>query len=272
MEEDAVDVERAESVRDLRRRRTSADWVSSRPRAERARQVADVLRQQITSGQFPDRVLPDERELAAELAASRNAVREALELLQREGLIIRRRGVGTLVVMPQYGHGLDRLAGLAETLIDYGAVTNEVRMAEVLAVPPPAIATRLRLTAGAGVVRLERLRRLDGVPLSLDTTYLVEDIGREVLSGDLVGRDVFALIEEVTGCLLGRAEVAVHAVSADLDTAELLEIPARSAVFAIERLTYLSDGRPVDAESLRIRADRLTLQATLHRGHPPVIS
>lgn len=87
------------------------------------------------------------------------------------------------------------------------------------------------------------------------------------MAGDLTGRDVFALIEDATGCLLGRAEIAVHAVSAGLDTAELLGIPARAAVFAIERLTYLADGRPVDAESLRIRADRLTLQATLHRGH-----
>jgi GntR family transcriptional regulator len=37
-------------------------------------------------------------------------------------------------------------------------------------------------------------------------------------------------------------------------------------VFAIERLTRLADGRPVDLESMHIRADRLTLQATLHRS------
>lgn len=162
MEEDAVDGEWAESVRDLRLRRTSAGWVSSRPRAERARQVADVLRQQLTTGRFADGVLPDERRLAAQLAASRNAVREALELLQREGLIVRRRGLGTRVVMPKYGHGLDRLAGLAETLIGYGPVTNEVRVAEMLTEPPPAIVERLQLMPGEGVVRLERLRRLDG--------------------------------------------------------------------------------------------------------------
>ena len=76
---------------------------------------------------------------------------------------------------------------------------------------------------------------------------------------------MFVLIEQLTGRHLGTAEVAVHAVIADPDTARLLQIPPRSAIFAIERLTRLDDGRPVDAESMHIRADRLTLRATLRR-------
>ncbi|MFI9604929.1 GntR family transcriptional regulator [Streptomyces sp. NPDC052043] len=242
--------------------------MSSRPRAERARQLADVLRQRITAGMFPGGVLPDERLLGTQLGASRNAVREALGLLRDEGLISRRRGVGTTVTTSKYGHGLDRLAGLAETLNGHGTVTNEVRAAEVVTDPPPAITERLELPAGTAVLHLERLRRLDGRPLSLDTSHLPAEVGRGVLQGDLTGRDVFALIEETTGCLLGRAEVTVHAVTADPDTAALLEIPVGAAVFAIERLTRLSDGRPVDVESLRIRADRMALHTTLHRERP----
>lgn len=244
-------------------------WVSSRPRAERARRVADELRRQITEGRFPGAVLPDERALGRELGASRNAVREALGLLRREGLITRRRGVGTTVVMPKYGHGLDRLAGLAEALTGHGTVTNEVRVAEEVAVLPDAVAARLEVPADAGGVRLERLRWLDGLPLSLDTSYLTPDVGAAVLAGDLAGRDVFGLIEETTGNRLGRADIAVHAVCADPDTAALLRVRPGAAVFALERLTRLADGRPVDAESIRIRADRMTLRATLHRGLPP---
>lgn len=253
-----------------RARLAATEWGSSRPRAERARHVADLVRQQITTGGFATGVLPDERSLGTRFGASRNALREALGLLRREGLITRRRGVGTMVVMPKYGHGLDRLAGLAETLTGYGTVTNEVRTAQVVTELPAAIAERLELAPGAGAVRIERLRWLDGLPLSLDTTYLTVDIGRAVLTGDLAGRDVFTLIEETTGRLLGDADVAVHAVTADPDTAVLLQIPAGAAVFALERLTRLSGGRPVDVESIRIRADRMTLHTTLHRGasHP----
>ncbi|HEX3784006.1 MAG TPA: GntR family transcriptional regulator [Pseudonocardiaceae bacterium] len=244
----------------------SASWVSSRPRAERARQAADLLRQQITTGAFPTGLLPDERTLAAQLNASRNAVREALNLLRAEGLIVRRQGVGTTVVLPKYGHGLDRLAGLAETLIGYGTVSNEVRAAHQTPNPPSAVSARLGLAPGEPAVHIERLRRLDGVPLSLDTTYLPTDIGLPLLDRDLVGRDLFTLIEETTGRALGSAELAVHAVNADPDTAALLGIPHGAAVFAIERLTRFADGRPIDVESMHIRADRLTLHATVHRS------
>ncbi len=63
-------------------------------RADRARQVADVLRQQIHSGAF-DRALPGEAELATEFDVSRNTVRDALALLKDEGLIERAPKVGT---------------------------------------------------------------------------------------------------------------------------------------------------------------------------------
>ncbi|MDV3128611.1 GntR family transcriptional regulator [Mycobacterium sp. 21AC1] len=236
-----------------------------RPRAERARRVADDLRQQITEGRFAGSALPDERSLGRQLGASRNAVREALDLLRLEGLIVRRRGVGTTVVMPKYGHGLDRLAGLAETLTGHGSIVNHVRVAEKVAVLPEAVAARLEVPAESGGVHLERLRSLNGLPLSLDTSYLTADVGAAVLTGDLESQDVFALIEETTGCRLARADVAVHALCADPDTAALLAIEAGSAVFALERLTRLTDGRAVDAESIRIRADRMTLHATLFR-------
>jgi GntR family transcriptional regulator len=120
-------------------------WEASRSRAERARNVADVLRHQITAGTFGSDLLPDERTLSEQLGASRNAIREALGLLRAERLIERRQGVGTMIVMPKLGHGLDRLAGLAEALVDAGPVTNEVRAAHRVRNPPEAIVRRLEL-------------------------------------------------------------------------------------------------------------------------------
>ncbi|MZD04298.1 UTRA domain-containing protein, partial [Streptomyces sp. SID5785] len=172
----------------------------------------------------------------------------------------------TLVTAHKCGHGLDRLVGLAEELTAYGSVRNEVREARFEPVVPPAVAARLLLPEGSGAVYVERLRLLDGVPLSLDSTWLAPDIGRPLLERDLTGRDLFALIEETSGGRLGRAEVTVHAVGADPDTARLLQLPPGAALFTIDRLTRLADGRPVDAESLRIRGDRFTLRAVLERS------
>src|ERR1700678_4259205 len=84
-----------------------------RSRADRARQVADLLRRQVLEGAFGDGLLPGETRLAAEFGASRNAVRDALAILAAEGLVTRVQGTGTVVSgMPsghQVQHGLDRL-------------------------------------------------------------------------------------------------------------------------------------------------------------------
>ncbi|MCP9947685.1 UTRA domain-containing protein [Actinomadura madurae] len=87
-----------------------------------------------------------------------------------------------------------------------------------------------------------------------------------MLGLDLAGRDLFALIEEVAGQPLGRAEVTLDAVGAGPGLAVLLGVAEGAAVFAVGRLTRLADGRPVDCEDIRIRADRLTFHATLYRG------
>ncbi|MEU6477372.1 GntR family transcriptional regulator [Streptomyces sp. NPDC047017] len=241
-----------------------------RRRADQARQVAEVLRRQIASGAFPSGTLPDERLLITDFAVSRNTVREALGLLRDEGVVERRQGVGTVIVRRPLEHTLQRLTGLAETLEPHGPVTNRVRAAGPVR-PPGEVARRLGVPEGGQVVYIERVRLLDGVPLSLDLTYLVADIGEPLLGADLAGRDLFGLIEESTGGRLGSASVTVHAVSGDAHTCGLLEVPAGSALFAIERLTRLPDGRPVDLEYLRVRGDRLAFHAELVRGpaRPP---
>lgn len=234
-----------------------------RRRADRARQVADVLRRQIVLGRYQGS-LPGEAELVEEFGASRNTVRAALELLRDEGLVDRWPGVGTVPVGAKVAHGLDRLQGLAETLDVHGVVLNEVRAAQVVDAPGE-VAARLGLAPGTPVVYVERLRTLDGVPLSLDQTYLVRELGEPLLAEDLTGTDIFALIEQHAGQPLGEAEIAVEAVSGDPHTATLLELPRHAAVLMLERLTRLADGTPVDFEFIRFRGDRLTFRGTARR-------
>jgi GntR family transcriptional regulator len=235
-----------------------------RPRADRARQVADVLRHQIHAGAYDDG-LPAEQDLAAEFFVSRNTIREALGVLKAEGLIDRGPKVGTHVAVRKYDHGLDALVGLKETFKDYGEVRNEVRAVQHLAAPP-AVARRLRLSPGDRVVFVERLRYLGDLPLSLDLTYLVPDIGAEVVKHPLETNDVFALIEHVSGRRLGSATLALEAVSADPHSAATLQVPDGAALLMSERLTSLDDGRPVDLEYIRMRGDRITMRGNLIRS------
>ncbi|MFC8089420.1 GntR family transcriptional regulator [Streptomyces sp. NPDC008343] len=236
-----------------------------RLRADRARQLADLLRHLVLTGGFPSGVLPHEDVLATDYQVSRNTVRHALDLLRAEQLVERLPGVGTVVVAEKYSHGLDRLMGLAETLREHGQVSNEVRTMGPVAAPAP-VAERLRLPTGTDVLYIERLRRLNGLPLSLDLTYLPLDIGSELIGADLENTDVFRLLEQITGQPLGHAEITLEAVNADAHSATVLQAPRGTAVLMLERLTHLCDGRPVDLEFIRFRGDRIAMSGLLRRS------
>jgi GntR family transcriptional regulator len=239
-----------------------------RLRADRARQVADVLRQQVLDGAFTGGTLPKEPCLIEEFGTSRNTIRDALDLLRAEGLVERLPGVGTIVATTKYPHGLERLLGLAETLHEHGEITNEIRTTGLIT-SPRAITARLALPDDTPVVYIERLRRLNGVPLSLDLTYVVRDLGEALLEEDLAHNDIFVLIERLSGQRLGVADLTVEAVNADPHSAAVLAAPRGAALLMAERLTHLADGRPVDLEFIRFRGDRLTMRGRLHRGPYP---
>ena len=236
-----------------------------RLRADRALQVADVLRRQVLHGLVGDGLLPSETSLADEFGVSRNTVREALDLLREEGLVERVPGVGTVVAGSKYLHGIDHLRGLAETLKGHGQVRNEVRISEVLPAPT-TVARRLELAPGEQVVYLERRRFVDDVPLSLDLTYVVQDLGLQLLEENLSGRDVFVLLEQIAGVPLGEAELTLEAIAADSHSAAILDVPSGAPLLMLERLTRLDDGRPVDLEFIRFRGDRITMRGTVPRS------
>jgi len=241
-------------------------------RADAARWVRDVLRSQILEGAFgglaaPRPALPSESELAAELGVSRNAIREALELLRGEGLITRVQGSGTFVTGAKLRQHLDRLEGLAESLAGHRLpVDNEVLSIRESSATP-FVAAKLQLPENAPILFIERLRSVGGLPLSLDTTSL--RIGAIPADAELGQQDVFALIESELGVRLGWAEITVESVAADSRTAELLKIRTGAPLLLLHRLTHLEDGTPFDLETVRYRGDRCSLVTTAARGDAP---
>jgi GntR family transcriptional regulator len=235
-------------------------------RTDDARRVADVLRRVVTDG-TPGRLLPSEDMLGAEHGVSRNAVRAALDLLRAEGLVERIQGTGTRVIGGALPHGIDTLRGFAETFEGCGDVRNEVRLARLTPASAP-VATRLEVAVGSDVLCLERRRLVDDHPVSLDLTFVVADLGEELLGCDLARRDVFVLLEQLAGQPLGQAELSIEATTADRSAADALEVAPGSPLLLVERLTRLEDGRPVDLEFLRLRGDRISLRGTTRRPPP----
>jgi GntR family transcriptional regulator len=241
-------------------------------RADAARWARDVLRGQILDGVYGGLAaarpaLPSETELAAEFGVSRNAIREALELLRGEGMITRVQGAGTFVTGAKLSQRLDRLEGLAESLAGHRLpVDNEVLSVRE-SIASPFVASKLDLPESTPILFIERLRSVGGVPLSLDTTSL--RIGAIPTDANLDRHDVFALIEKELGVRLGWAEITVESVSADTNTAKLLQIRPGAPLLLLHRLTFLEDGTPFDLETVRYRGDRCSLVTTAARGSNP---
>jgi GntR family transcriptional regulator len=146
-------------------------------------------------------------------------------------------------------------------------VENEVLSVRE-SVASPFVASKLALPENAPIVFIERLRSVGGLPLSLDTTSL--RIGAIPVDANLDQQDVFALIEKELGVRLGWAEITVESVSADTNTAKLLQIRPGAPLLLLHRLTHLEDGTPFDLETVRYRGDRCSLVTTAARGsHQP---
>lgn len=240
-------------------------------RADAARWVRDTLRSQIMEGVFgglaaATPALPSDTQLAAALGVSRNAVREALDLLRSEGLITRKPGAGTFVTGAKLRQRLDRLEGLAESLAGHQLPVDNRVLSVRETVATPFVARKLQVEEGSPTMFVERLRSVGGVPLSLDTSWLRAEAIPALVGADLQRTDMFSLIEARLGLTLGWAELTTEAVSADDSIAVLLGIRPGSPLLLLHRLTYLDDETPFDLESIRYRGDRICLVNTLSRS------
>ncbi|MFI1465426.1 GntR family transcriptional regulator [Nocardia carnea] len=242
-------------------------------REDAARWVRDVLRTQILDGAFgglaaPRPLLPPESALAAEWGVSRNAIREALDLLRAEGLITRVQGAGTFVTGAKLRQRIDRLEGLAESLAGHRLVVENKVLSAREATATPSVASKLEIPEGSRILFIERLRSVGNVPLSLDTTSLRPEAIDALVGADLGHEDVFRLLEDKLGVRLGAAENTVEAVAADRGTARHLDVKPGTPVLLLHRLSYLEDGTPFDLESVRYRGDRLALVSVNARSRP----
>ena len=229
-------------------------------------QVYVVLRQQIAEGFFArDRPMPGEHELAQSFAVSRITIRRALDKLESDRMVSRRRGSGTFALAPPESAPVRaNLRGLLENLLVMGLKT-EVRLIEFAYVPAsPAVAARLMLPAGAVVQKAIRLRSHRKVPFSHLTTWVPEDIGRSYHQRDLAEKPLLTLLERA-GVVVTTAEQTITAKLADTVVAPLLEVEIGTALLAVQRVVHDGKGRPIELIQALYRPDQYEYEMTMSR-------
>jgi GntR family transcriptional regulator len=127
------------------------------------------------------------------------------------------------------------------------------------------VASHLALTKGERVVRIRRVRLADGVPISLDETFLPLQIGKKIITNNFKVEPIFSLLERKYDVPLIEAEYKLEAVAAEAEVAATLRVKQGSPIFRIERTSYSTGNRPVDYEKLCYRGDLVCFVTRLAR-------
>ena len=144
-----------------------------------------------------------------------------------------RRGRGTFVASPRIVQELAELTGFVEDMRILGRIPTARVLSREIVSAAPLVAEKLGVPAGTRVVRIQRVRLSDGVPLSFDETYLPEDLGRRIMTDDLANEPIFTLLEERYDTPLIEAEYVLEAAAAEPAVATALEIPVGGPIFLI---------------------------------------
>jgi GntR family transcriptional regulator len=232
-------------------------------------QVENVIMERISNGTLPaGSRLPSEDSLVQEYAVSRTTIRAAIQSLIQRGLVEIRRGKGTFVTHPKMTQELTELTGFVEDMQALGRQPTAKVLDRQIVAASQLVARRLALPQGAPVVRIQRVRLADRVPLSFDETYLPKELGEKIMADNLSTEPIFSLLEQKYNTPLVEAEYQLEAVCADAIVARALRIGVGSAIFSIERTSYSIGHRPVDYEKLHYRGDRIRFVTRLARRTP----
>jgi GntR family transcriptional regulator len=232
--------------------------VMSEPDAQTADDVRRVLADRISAGRLrPGQRLGAERTLAHDLGVSRATLRQALAVLEDNGLVRRvpGRGGGTFVSKGKIERDLSRVVGVPALLRSQGVVAGTRVLSARLAAADEPTARALRLHAGELVIDLVRIRLADGSPISLEHAAFPADRFGGMLEQPL-GGSVFELLEEHYGVRPKEAVERIEVVTASPDEAMILEIPAGSPLLSITRTTVDEGDEPYEFAHDLFRGDR----------------
>lgn len=225
-------------------------------------QIAENLKQAIEDGTLkPGERLDNELDLTERLGVSRPTVRQAVQRLVEQGLVVRRRGLGTVVVAPR----ILRSVALTSLYDDLSANHRHPATTVLAASETEAddeLASILSLPGGAAVLSVERLRLADGTPLALMHNFLPAGLLKGRPEDALEKTGLYELLRS-QGIQLHAGEQVIGARRATAPEADLLQAPRNATVLTMTRTTFDQAGQPVEHGSHAYLADRYSFKMTL---------
>ncbi|MFJ1864779.1 GntR family transcriptional regulator [Streptomyces sp. NPDC088097] len=216
----------------------------------------------------PGDAIPSERTLCASLEVSRPTLRAAVDELVATGLLVREHGRGMFVAPAKITQELSseetpfavrRASGhWSSRVLEHATVRAGAR-----------IGRRLRISPGADLLYVARLRLVDGAPMAIEHLHIPADLVPALSPAELEAGDLYEHLRDHHGVYVHEAQQSIEPTVVNEAEAGLLDVPLLSPALLIERLTTDSTGRPVEYVHSVYRGDRYRIVSRLALGAAP---
>lgn len=216
-------------------------------------QVVNDLKADIGTGVYEllDRI-PSEADLCERFGVSRITVRRAVDELVNEGYLVRKRGCGTFVSRPNVLKVMQR-DNVDHTVMSYSGICSQsgykpgARPVSCRKTKPPVTCQRLfGVSPSADVLRVERVRTADDLPVLIETNFFSGPAFDFLLDLDLADCSLFGLIEERLGLVPELHEsCTLEVYSASTEMAAAPEVVPGEPLFCLAGDYYDQYGNPL---------------------------
>ena len=225
-------------------------------------QLAHLMRQRIARGTWPrEHRLPSLEELMEEFGVARVTVRQAVDVLAREGLLSAQQGRGTFVTgtPPR-----ERIINVFTTLEELARVYEDTQP-KIVNIDESVSSAPIDMAEGAPAPSYAFMRRVhsrDGRPYCVIDIYLDERIFR-LAPQAFRAKTVIPLLTAMKEVRISTAHQVMTLSTADMDVAQLLDVPVNSPVAEVRRIFKDAGGTVIYLADVTYRGDAIRLEMDL---------
>jgi GntR family phosphonate transport system transcriptional regulator len=224
------------------------------------RQIADDLERAIVQGELaPGMRLPGEVDIATRFSVNRHTVRRALAELTGRGLIRAARGSGTYVETSRLPYPISARTRFSEIVGAAGRQAGGRLVGHAVEDASGYVATRLGIARGTPVVRLDILRSVDRMPVSVGTTWLPAARAPKAARHYRATRSITRTLALSGIDAYRRHDTRVSATIVEAADAARLRLAPGRPLLVVDSVDVTPDGRPILTTRGRLAADRIEL-------------